>query len=112
MVFYRIGERVFNTKKASYEYCKETLYTLLYEGVNQGDYGEVYQSRGDSYFDYFVDLVNVHPYKTEIIGTGISGFKIQLNEYRHITLTVLRSDNTSKEISWVRTCKFTHKPYS
>ena len=36
--------------------------------------------------------------------------RLKLNEYKNITLTVLRSNNTSKEISWVRTCKFTHKP--
>jgi len=112
MVFYRIGKMVFNTKKASYEYCRDTLYELLLMGGNEGEHGEVYQGKDDGYFDYFVDLVNVHPYKTEIVGTGISGFKIQLNEYRHITLTVLRSDDTSKEISWVKTCKFTHKPSS
>tara|TARA_R100000541_G_scaffold523_4_gene3673 strand:- start:1944 stop:2294 length:351 start_codon:yes stop_codon:yes gene_type:complete len=116
MPVYRIGEREFKTKKASYEYCKSVLravYNFYMDGSgSESDIITSDNNKGDDYFNYLVDLLNLHPHKKEIIGCGLLGFKVEFDMFNNIILLAVRTDKTKNHFSWVKTCKFTHKPSS
>ena len=99
MPVYRIGEREFKTKKASYEYCKSVLSAVynFYMDESGSEYDIITSdnNRGDDYFNY-----------------GLLGFKVEFDMFNNIILLAVRTDKTKNHFSWVKTCKFTHKPPS
>lgn len=96
---YYIGELGFKTKKASYEYTKNIIYSL----------GQCKINKNHKYFNFFCDLIQNHENKKEKIGCGIKNFIIKSNLIfkKYLSVFIERNDNTLMDFSWVCCAKHT-----
>ena len=92
---YYTGKLGFRTKKESYEYTRNIIYSI---GVCDIDVGH-------EYFHFFKDLINNHNEKEEKIGVGIQSFLIRPNAItkNNYGMYIKRTDGSEIDFSW-RAC--------
>lgn len=101
---YRIGEKVFKTKKSCEKYTREIIYEL---GCCEID-------ENHEYFSFFIDLLHNHHNFEEKKGVGVFCFIIQPNQLvrTRYEMSIKRKDESIVVFSWVSCCEFKTKPIS
>jgi len=96
---YKIGELEFKTKKESYEYTKNIIYSIENNKIIDED---------NKHYIFFNDLLKNHYIYDDIKGCGIKHFQIIPNHLvkKFKAIKLIRLDDTEIIFSWNKCCQF------
>lgn len=94
---YSIYDKHFKTKLECHKYTSNLINSLK----------TCYIFKDNTYYNFFVELLNNHPHKKEKIGDGVKGFKIEKHPiYEYYQIFLIRNDDEIINFSYVQCCKF------